>query len=51
MNKELSRRKLTDAVANELTDKPLLLIFGGANKRIFFKSITDEKLKGEVNIL
>ncbi|MFS0517114.1 hypothetical protein ACEYW6_20685 [Nostoc sp. UIC 10607] len=51
MNKELSRRKLTDAVANELTDNPLLLTFGGANKRIFCKSITDEKLKSEVNIL
>ncbi|MDF5708447.1 MAG: hypothetical protein PUP90_12370 [Nostoc sp. S4] len=31
VNKELSRRKMTDVVANELIDEPLLLASGGTD--------------------
>ncbi|MEH2235190.1 Eco57I restriction-modification methylase domain-containing protein [Nostoc sp.] len=46
VNKELSRRKLTDAVANELTDDPLLLASGGANNafHIIYARLSSEEL-------
>ena len=46
VNKELSQRKLTDAVANELTDDPLLLASGGANNafHIIYARLSSEEL-------
>ncbi|MEH2013430.1 hypothetical protein [Nostoc sp.] len=46
VNKELSQRKLTDAVANELTDDPLLLASGGANNafQVIYARLSSEEL-------
>ena len=46
VNKELSRRKLTDVVANELTDDPLLLASGGANNafHVIYARLSSEEL-------
>lgn len=46
VNKELSRRRLTDAVANELADDPLLLASGGANNafHIIYTHLKSEDL-------
>ncbi|MCC5623597.1 TaqI-like C-terminal specificity domain-containing protein [Nostoc sp. CHAB 5715] len=46
VNKELSRRTLTDAVANELTDEPLLLASGGANNtfHVIYARLSSEDL-------
>ncbi|MEH2398246.1 hypothetical protein [Nostoc sp.] len=46
VNKELSRRKLTDVVANELTEDPLLLASGGANNafHVIYARLSSEEL-------
>ena len=46
VNKELSRRKLSDIVANELTDDPLLLASGGANNafHVIYARLSSEEL-------
>ena len=46
VNKELSRRKLTDVVANELTEEPLLLASGGANNafHVIYARLSSEEL-------
>jgi hypothetical protein len=46
VNKELSRRKLTDVVANELTDDPLLLASGGVNNafQVIYARLSSEEL-------
>lgn len=46
VNKELSRRTLTDVVANELIDEPLLLASGGANNafHIIYARLSSEEL-------
>ncbi|MEH2246441.1 hypothetical protein [Nostoc sp.] len=46
VNKELSHRQLTDAVANELTEDPLLLASGGANNafHIIYARLSSEEL-------
>ncbi|MEA5626285.1 hypothetical protein [Nostoc sp. UHCC 0251] len=46
VNKELSRRKLTDVVANELIDEPLLLASGGANNafHVIYARLSSEDL-------
>ncbi|MEH1932928.1 MAG: hypothetical protein V7L14_04215 [Nostoc sp.] len=46
VNKELSHRKLTDVVANELRDAPLLLASGGANNafHIIYAHLQSEEL-------
>ncbi|MEH1997646.1 MAG: TaqI-like C-terminal specificity domain-containing protein [Nostoc sp.] len=46
VNKELSHRKLTDAVTNELVDAPLLLASGGANNtfHIIYAHLQSEEL-------
>ncbi|MBN3874352.1 Eco57I restriction-modification methylase domain-containing protein [Nostoc sp. JL33] len=46
VNKELSHRKLTDAVTNQLVDAPLLLASGGANNtfHIIYAHLQSEEL-------
>nr|MDZ8037163.1 hypothetical protein [Nostoc sp. CreGUA01] len=46
VNKELSRRKMADVVANELTDDPLLLASGGVNNafQIIYACLKSEDL-------
>ncbi|MCC5627685.1 Eco57I restriction-modification methylase domain-containing protein [Nostoc sphaeroides CHAB 2801] len=55
VNKELSRRKLTDVVANELIDEPLLLASGGANNafHVIYARLSSEDLsrQGERRVI
>ncbi|KAB8335152.1 N-6 DNA methylase [Scytonema tolypothrichoides VB-61278] len=55
VNKELSRRRLTDAVKNELIDDPLLLGSGGANNtfHVIYARLKSEDLsrQGERSIV